>query len=108
LGRRTSWLRCEGDTQRPKGLPGYVSRRGRRFATAQIHDRPYSRVTLAMARGQAQKIFAARVDGRDPAEEKKLSRRRLVVDRIDDLVETFIRERVSQIRTATKVTNLLR
>jgi hypothetical protein len=61
-----------------------------------------------MARGQAQKIFAARVDGRDPAEEKKLSRRRLVVDRIDDLVETFIRERVSQIRTATKVTNLLR
>jgi hypothetical protein len=30
------------------------------------------------------------------------------LDRIDDLVETFIRERVSQIRTATKVSNLLR
>src|SRR5271166_5035028 len=53
---------------------------------------PYGRITLAMARGQAQKIFAARVDGRDPAAEMKLSRRRLVVDRIDDLVETFIRE----------------
>jgi len=69
---------------------------------------PYGRITLAMARGQAQKIFAARLDGRDPAEEKKQSRRRLVVDRIDDLVETFIQERVSQIRTARRITNLLR
>jgi integrase len=69
---------------------------------------PYGRVTLAMARGQAQKIFAARLDGRDPAEEKRQSRRRLVVDRIDDLVETFIRERVAQIRTSKKVTSLLR
>jgi integrase len=69
---------------------------------------PYGRVTLAMARAQAQKIFVARLDGRDPAEEKKQSRRRLVVDRIDDLVEIFIRERVSQIRTVRRITNLLR
>jgi integrase len=69
---------------------------------------PYGRITLAMARAQAQKIFVARLDGRDPAEEKKQSRRRLVVDRMDDLVETFIRERVSQIRTARRITNLLR
>jgi hypothetical protein len=48
---------------------------------------PYGRVTLPMAKAQAQKIFAARLDGRDPAEEKKQSRRRLVVDRVDDLVE---------------------
>ena len=69
---------------------------------------PYGRITLPMARAQAQKIFAARLDGRDPAEEKKQSRRRLVVDRIDDLVETFIQERVSQTRTARRITNLLR
>ena len=69
---------------------------------------PYGRVTLPMARAHAQKIFAARLDGRDPAEEKKQSRRRLVVDRIDDLVETFIQERVSQTRTARRITNLLR
>jgi integrase len=69
---------------------------------------PYGRITLAMARAQAQKIFAARLDGRDPAEEKKQSRRRLVVDRIDDLVETFIQKRLSQIRTARRITNLLR
>jgi hypothetical protein len=31
---------------------------------------PYGRVTLPMAKAQAQKIFAARLDGRDPAEEK--------------------------------------
>jgi hypothetical protein len=69
---------------------------------------PYGRITLPMARAQAQKIFAARLDGRDPAEEKKRSRRRLVVDRIDDLVETFIQERVSQTRTVRRITNLLR
>ena len=105
------------------GLPGFgvkVTPKGRKvflvmYRVAGAGSRlrkytigPYGKVTLAMARGQAQKIFAARVDGRDPAEEKKLSRRRLVVDRIDDLVETFIRERVSQIRTAKKVSNLLR
>ena len=69
---------------------------------------PYGRITLPMARAQAQKIFAARLDGRDPAEEKTQARRRLVVDRIDDLVETFIRERISQIRSARKITNQLR
>ena len=69
---------------------------------------PYGRITLPMARAQAQKIFAARLDGRDPAEEKKQSRRRLVVDRIDDLIETFIREHVSQIGTSRRITNLLR
>src|SRR3984893_18990080 len=61
-----------------------------------------------MSTAQAQKIFAARIDGRDPAEEKRQSRRRLVVDRIDDLVETFIREHVAKIGTNRRITNLLR
>jgi integrase len=69
---------------------------------------PYGRITLPMARAQAQKIFAARLDGRDPAEEKKQSRRRLVVDRIDDLVERFIQEHVSRVGTRNRLTNLLR
>ena len=46
--------------------------------------------------------------GRDPAEEKKQSRRRLVVDRVDDLVETYIRERVAQTETWRTISNLLR
>src|SRR5271167_4296800 len=105
------------------GLPGFgvkVTPKGRkvflvlyRLAGAGSRLRkytigPYGRVTLAMARAQAQKIFAARIDGRDPAEEKKQSRRRLVVDRVDDLVETFIREYVSQIGTSRRISNLLR
>jgi integrase len=61
-----------------------------------------------MAKAQAQKIFAARIDGRDPAEEKKQSRRRLVVDRVDDLVETFIHEHVAKIGTNRRITSLLR
>jgi integrase len=69
---------------------------------------PYGRVTLPMARAQAQKIFAARLDGRDPAEEKKQARRRLVVDQVEDLVETFIRERLSKVRTARTLSNRLR
>jgi integrase len=69
---------------------------------------PYGRITLPMARAQAQKIFAARLDGRDPAEEKKQSRRRLVVDRVDDLIERFIQEHVSRVGTSKRLTNLLR
>jgi integrase len=105
------------------GLPGFgvkVTPKGRRvflvmYRLAGAGSRlrkytigPYGRITLPMARAQAQKIFAARLDGRDPAEEKKQSRRRLVVDRIDDLVETFIREHVTQIGTSRRITNLLR
>ena len=105
------------------GLPGFgvkVTPKGRkvflvmyRLAGAGSRPRkytisPYGRITLPMARAQAQKIFATRLDGRDPAEEKKQSRRRLVVDRIDDLVETFIQEHVSQITTSRRISSLLR
>ena len=105
------------------GLPGFgvkVTPKGRkvfivmyRLAGAGSRLRkytigPYGRLTLPMARAQAQKIFAARLDGRDPAEEKKQSRRRLVVDRIDDLVETYIREHVAQTGSLQRISNLLR
>jgi integrase len=69
---------------------------------------PYGKITLPMARAQAQRIFAAKLDGRDPAEEKKQSRRRMVVDRIDDLIERFIQEHVSQTGTRNRISNLLR
>jgi hypothetical protein len=70
------------------GLPGFgvkVTPKGRRvfivmYRLAGAGSRlrkytigPYGRITLPMARAQAQKIFAARLDGRDPAEEKKQS-----------------------------------
>src|SRR4051812_26145415 len=39
---------------------------------------PYGRVTLHQARVAAQKVFAAKLDGRDPAAEKRAARRRVV------------------------------
>ena len=69
---------------------------------------PYGRITLAMARGQAQKIFAARVDGRDPAAEKQQAKRRLVADRMEELIEAFIVQHVSRLRTAKRMERRLR
>src|SRR5258707_7945082 len=60
----------------------------------------YGRVTLKQARVTAQKVFAARLDGRDLAGEKKDSRRRMVADRVEDLLEAFIAQHVSQNRSA--------
>jgi hypothetical protein len=52
---------------------------------------PYGRVTLHVP----QRILAARIEGRDPATEKREARRRLVTDRVDDLVEAFIKQHAS-------------
>ena len=69
---------------------------------------PYGWVTLHQARGAALKIFAARSEGRDPAAEKQQTRRRLVADRVDDLIELFIREHLSENRSAGEISRLLR
>jgi len=69
---------------------------------------PYGRVTLHQARAAALKIFAARTEGRDPAAEKQQARRRLVADRVEDLVELFITEHVSKTRSAREISRLLR
>ena len=69
---------------------------------------PYGRITLALARGQAQKIFAARVDGRDAAAEKQQSKRRLVADRMEELIGVFIVQHVSRLRTAKRMERRLR
>ncbi|MEJ2377968.1 MAG: hypothetical protein P8Y71_22140 [Pseudolabrys sp.] len=69
---------------------------------------PYRRVTLRQVRITAQKIFTARLDGRDPASGKREAKRRMVTDRIEDLLETFIGQRLSQIRSMAKIARLLR
>src|SRR6266704_5994837 len=46
---------------------------------------PYGRVTLHQARIAAQKVYAARLEGRDPAGEKREAKRRVVADRVDEL-----------------------
>jgi integrase len=69
---------------------------------------PYGRVTLHQARVAAQKVFAAKLEGCDLAAEKRESKRRLVADRVEDLLETFIDQRVSQNRSAREISRLLR
>jgi hypothetical protein len=57
---------------------------------------PYGRVTLHQARVAAQRVFAAKLEGRDPAAEKLESKRKIVADRVEDLLEAFIAQRLSQ------------
>ena len=68
---------------------------------------PYGRVTLNQARVTAQKVFAAKLDGRNLAAEKKDSRRRMVADRVDDLLEAFIAQHISQNRSAPEISRML-
>jgi integrase len=69
---------------------------------------PYGRVTLHQARVAAQKVFAAKLEGRDPAAEKREAKRRIVADRVEDLLETFIAQRLSQNRSGGEIARLLR
>src|SRR5262249_40064147 len=68
---------------------------------------PYGRVTLHQARVAAQKVFAARLDGRDLAAEKRAARRRIMADRVEDLLETFIALHLSQNRSGGEIARLL-
>jgi integrase len=69
---------------------------------------PYGKLTLHHARATAQRIFAERFEGRDPAAEKLEQRRRAVVDRVDDLIEAFISEHLAGIRSGKAVARTLR
>ena len=69
---------------------------------------PYGRVTLHQARLAAQKVFTAKLEGRDPAEDKRETKRRIVTNRVGDLLEAYITQRVSQNRSAREISQLLR
>jgi integrase len=68
----------------------------------------YGRVTLHQARVAAQKVFAARLEGRDLAAEKRAARKRMTVDRVEDLLEAYITQHVSQNRSARGTSQMLR
>ena len=69
---------------------------------------PYGRVTLHQGRVAAQKVFAAKLEGRDLAAEKRESKRRVVADRVEDLLESYIAQRLSQNRSGGEIARLLR
>ena len=105
------------------GLPGFgvkVTPKGRKvfvvlYRTGGANSKlrkytigPYGRVTLHQARVAAQKVFAAKLEGRDPASEKREANRRIVADQVGDLLETFIAQHLSQNRSGGEVSRLLR
>jgi Phage integrase family. len=67
---------------------------------------PYGRVTLHQAQVAAQKVFTAKLEGR--AGEKREAKRRVVADRVDDLLEAYIAQHVSQRRSGGEISRLLR
>src|SRR5271154_2460039 len=69
---------------------------------------PYGRVTLHQARVSAQRVFAARLEGRDLAAERRDARKRVIADRVEDLLEAFITQHVSQNRSARATSQMLR
>jgi hypothetical protein len=99
---------CPGFGVTPKGRKVFiVLYRGAGSRLRKYTIGPYGRVTLHQARAAALKIFAARTEGRDPAAEKQHARRRLVADRVEDLVKLFISEHVSQTRSAGEISRVL-
>jgi integrase len=53
-------------------------------------------------------VFAAKLEGRDPAAEKRKAKRRVLADRVDDLLEDFIAQRLSKNRSVAEISRLLR
>jgi site-specific recombinase XerC len=51
---------------------------------------------------------AAKLEGRDPATEKREAKRRAVTDRVEDLLEAFIAQRLSRNRSVAEISRLLR
>src|SRR6201981_1751635 len=100
------------------GCPGFgvkVTPKGRKvfivlYRTAGAGSRlrkytigPYGRVTLHQARVAAQKVFAAKLEGRDPAAEKREAKRRVGAERVEGFFEQFIAQRLSTNRSRAAV-----
>jgi hypothetical protein len=68
---------------------------------------PYGRVTLHGARAEAQKVFAAKLEGRDPAAEKREGKRRLTLDRIEEVVALYAQKHLATKRSGKQLQQLL-
>jgi integrase len=69
---------------------------------------PLGQVTLHQARIAAQRVFAARLEGRDLAAEKQQARHHHVADRVGDLIEAYASEHLSKNRSGPEIASLLR
>jgi len=64
-------------------------------------------MTLHTARTEAQKVFTARREGRDPASEKREGKRRITADRVEVLIETFHAQHLVHARSGQKLKRIL-
>src|SRR5256885_2415367 len=64
---------------------------------------PYGRVTLHQARVAAQKVFAAKLEGRDPAAETRERKRRVVAGPLEGPTEGFFALRPAPDHSAGQV-----
>jgi integrase len=69
---------------------------------------PHGRVTLHLARGEAQRVLGARREGRDLAGEKREARRRLSTDRVEDVVEAFAKQHLAKRKSGPEISRLLK
>lgn len=68
---------------------------------------PYGTVTPATARATAQRILAARQEGRDPAGEKRQARLKNIQDVIDAIVDSYLLRFASKKRSAGETKRIL-
>jgi integrase len=68
---------------------------------------PYGRITLHNARIEAQKVLAARLEGRDAATEKLEARRRLTADTVPEVIGLYAKLHLSQRRSGREVMQIL-
>jgi len=68
---------------------------------------PYGRITLHNARLEAQRVLAARLDGRDLATEKREARRRVTVDTVAEIVAFYAKQHLSKRRSGRVMTRIL-
>lgn len=68
---------------------------------------PYGRVTLHGTRAEAQKVVAATPEGRDPAAEKREGKRRLTIDRIEDVVTLYDQKHLAAKRSRREIKQIL-
>src|SRR3954447_17258370 len=68
---------------------------------------PYGRITLHNGRLEAQKVLAARLEGRDPATEKREARRRITVDTVAEIVGLYTKQHLSKRRSGRELTRIL-
>jgi integrase len=69
---------------------------------------PYGTVTPAIARATAQRVLAARQEGRDPAGEKRQARIKNTLDVLDRVVDSYLLRFASRNRSAGETKRLLK